>query len=61
MQRIYEPESLLEAEMLAGMLASEGVKSTWSAATWSVPPASCRCKACWGWPWLMSRPNTHDS
>lgn len=24
MQRIYEPESLLEAEMLAGMLASEG-------------------------------------
>ena len=25
MQRIYEPESLLEAEMLAGMLASEGV------------------------------------
>ncbi|MDM3887826.1 DUF2007 domain-containing protein [Pseudomonas sp. BCRC 81390] len=26
MQRIYEPESLLEAEMLAGMLASEGVE-----------------------------------
>ena len=25
MQRIYEPESLLEAEMLVGMLASEGV------------------------------------
>lgn len=25
MQRIYEPESLLEAEMLAGMLANEGV------------------------------------
>ena len=25
MQRIYEPESLLEAEMLMGMLASEGV------------------------------------
>ena len=24
MQRIYEPESLLEAQMLAGMLASEG-------------------------------------
>ncbi|MGE8322552.1 MAG: putative signal transducing protein [Pseudomonas sp.] len=26
MQRIYEPESLLEAEMLVGMLASEGVE-----------------------------------
>ena len=25
MQRIYEPENLLEAEMLLGMLASEGV------------------------------------
>ncbi|MFF7060858.1 putative signal transducing protein [Pseudomonas sp. NPDC008258] len=25
MQRIYEPESLLEAEMLTGMLASEGI------------------------------------
>jgi hypothetical protein len=25
MQRIYEPENLLEAEMLMGMLASEGV------------------------------------
>lgn len=25
MQRIYEPESLLEAQMLVGMLASEGV------------------------------------
>ncbi len=25
MRRIYEPESLLEAEMLIGMLASEGV------------------------------------
>lgn len=27
MQRIYEPESLLEAEMLTGMLASEGVEA----------------------------------
>ncbi|AQW69917.1 DUF2007 domain-containing protein [Pseudomonas putida] len=27
MRRIYEPESLLEAEMLAGMLASEGVQA----------------------------------
>lgn len=27
MQRIYEPESLLEAEMLAGMLANEGVEA----------------------------------
>ena len=26
MQRIYEPENLLEAEMLVGMLASEGVE-----------------------------------
>ncbi|KIY41860.1 hypothetical protein TZ03_03880 [Pseudomonas sp. 10-1B] len=26
MKRIYEPESLLEAQMLAGMLASEGVE-----------------------------------
>ncbi len=26
MKRIYEPESLLEAHMLAGMLASEGVE-----------------------------------
>ncbi len=26
MRRIYEPESLLEAEMLAGMLVSEGVE-----------------------------------
>lgn len=25
MQRIYEPESLLEAQMLVGMLASEGI------------------------------------
>ncbi|EJN36948.1 hypothetical protein PMI38_03606 [Pseudomonas sp. GM84] len=26
MQRIYEPENLLEAEMLVGMLASEGIE-----------------------------------
>jgi hypothetical protein len=26
MRRIYEPETLLEAEMLAGMLASEGIE-----------------------------------
>ena len=25
MQRIYEPQSLMEAELLSGMLASEGV------------------------------------
>lgn len=25
MRRIYEPENLLEAEMLSGMLASEGI------------------------------------
>lgn len=25
MQRIYEPENLLEGEMLKGMLASEGI------------------------------------
>lgn len=25
MQRIYEPESLMEAQMLIGMLASEGI------------------------------------
>ncbi|MBF7730380.1 putative signal transducing protein [Pseudomonas sp. N040] len=27
MQRIYEPENLLEAQMLLGMLASEGVSA----------------------------------
>ncbi|HEX8594932.1 MAG TPA: DUF2007 domain-containing protein [Pseudomonas sp.] len=27
MQKIYEPESLLEAELLQGMLASEGVQA----------------------------------
>jgi hypothetical protein len=27
MQRIYEPESLLEAQVLAGMLASEGIEA----------------------------------
>ncbi|WP_019408562.1 putative signal transducing protein [Pseudomonas psychrophila] len=27
MQRIYEPENLMEAELLLGMLASEGVKA----------------------------------
>ncbi|WP_336332433.1 DUF2007 domain-containing protein [Pseudomonas putida] len=27
MKRIYEPESLLEAHMLAGMLASEGIEA----------------------------------
>ncbi|MNT18669.1 hypothetical protein D3C72_1538840 [compost metagenome] len=26
MQRIYDPENLLEAEMLIGMLASEGIQ-----------------------------------
>ena len=26
MQRIYEPENLLEAEMLVGMLVSEGIE-----------------------------------
>lgn len=61
MQRIYEPESLLEAEMLAGMLASEGSRHTWLAVTWSVLPVSCRCRVCWGLPWLMSRPSTHGS
>ena len=28
MQRIYEPENLMEAELLLGMLASEGVTAT---------------------------------
>ena len=27
MRRIYEPESLIEAQMLVGMLASEGVQA----------------------------------
>ncbi|MES2871019.1 MAG: DUF2007 domain-containing protein [Pseudomonadota bacterium] len=27
MQRIYEPENLMEAELLLGMLASEGVEA----------------------------------
>lgn len=27
MQRIYEPESLLEGEMLLGMLAAEGIEA----------------------------------
>ncbi|WP_017937242.1 DUF2007 domain-containing protein [Zestomonas thermotolerans] len=27
MQRIYEPQDLLEAEMLLGMLASEGIEA----------------------------------
>ncbi|MGO2770035.1 putative signal transducing protein [Pseudomonas taetrolens] len=27
MQRIYEPESLMEAELLLGMLASEGIEA----------------------------------
>ncbi|MDR9754132.1 DUF2007 domain-containing protein [Pseudomonas sp. SZMC_28357] len=27
MQRIYEPENLMEGELLQGMLASEGVKA----------------------------------
>ena len=27
MQRIYEPENLLEGEMLLGMLASEGIEA----------------------------------
>ena len=27
MQRIYEPENLLEAELLLGMLASEGIEA----------------------------------
>ena len=27
MQRVYEPENLLEAELLIGMLRSEGVKA----------------------------------
>lgn len=61
MQRIYEPESLLEAEMLAGMLASEGVEAHLVGRDRSVLPASCRCRACWGLPWLMSRPNTHGN
>ena len=28
MQRIYEPQSLMEAELLLGMLASEGVSAS---------------------------------
>ena len=28
MQRIYEPENLMEAELLLGMLASEGIAAT---------------------------------
>ena len=28
MQRIYEPENLMEAELLLGMLASEGIEAT---------------------------------
>jgi hypothetical protein len=61
MQRIYEPENLMEGEMLVGMLASEGIevhlvgRDCW--AVW----ASCRCRACWGWRWPMSRPNTPGS
>ena len=28
MMRIYEPESLMEAQLLVGMLASEGVRTS---------------------------------
>lgn len=61
MQRIYEPESLLEAQMLAGMLASEGIDvhvvgRDLVGAVYELP-----LQACWGSSWLMSRPNAHGS
>ena len=49
MQRIYEPESLMEGEMFKGMLASEGIEVPhdrvgicWAARV------NCRCSGCWG-------------
>ena len=55
MQRVYEPADLLEAEMLVGMLASEGIAAHVSGrhlvgAIGELPPADCW--RCW---WRTSR------
>lgn len=61
MRRIYEPENLLEAEMLVGMLASEGINVQLVGRDLMGVWANCRCKACSGLQWRMSRPSTHGS
>ena len=56
MQRIYEPENLMEGELLQQMLASEGIEAHLVGAICSAARASCRYSACWGWRSTMTRP-----
>ncbi len=55
MQRVYEPADLLEAEMLVGMLASEGIAAHVSGRHRSAPSANCRLADCWRCWWRTSR------
>lgn len=61
MQRIYELESLMEGELLQGMLASEGITAHLVGRDLVGGAGSCRCRACWGWRWRTTGRNTPGS
>jgi hypothetical protein len=61
MQRIYEPENLMEGEMLVGMLASEGIEVHLVGRDLMGGVGELPMQGCWGLRWPMSRPSTHGS
>lgn len=46
MQRIYEPQDLMEGELLRLMLPAKGLRPTFWGSIWSGPWASCRPAGC---------------
>ncbi len=61
MKRIYEPESLMEAQLLVGMLASEGVEVHLVGRDLVGGVGELPMQGCWAWRCLMNRPGTHGS
>ena len=56
MQRIYEPENLMEGEMLKGMLASEGIEAHLIGRDLLGGTGECRSSVCWACLWITIRP-----
>jgi hypothetical protein len=61
MQRIYEPENLMEGEMLKGMLASEGIEAHLVGRDLLGGTGELPIFGLLGWRWRTIRPNTPAS
>jgi hypothetical protein len=56
MQRIYEPENLMEGELLQQMLASEGIDAHLVGRHLLGGTGELPIWACWAWKWRTTRP-----